>query len=96
MPAWAAYNVGMENKRPIQYTLRGIPHGVDEALRRKAKQEGVSLNQAAVEAITHGLGLGPERPVYDDLDDLAGTWVEDRAFDEAIREIDSVDPDLWS
>jgi len=29
-------------------------------------------------------------------DEVAGTWVEDPAFDDAIREIDSVDPDLWS
>jgi hypothetical protein len=86
----------MSKKHNIQYTLRGIPQKVDEALRRKARQEGVSLNQAAVEAIAHGLGVPQEKPVYHDLDDLAGTWIEDPAFDEAIREIDSVDPDLWS
>ena len=86
----------MKDKQPIQYTLRGIPRRVDSALRRRAKELGVSLNRAAVEAIAHGLGLTDEQPVYHDLDDLAGTWVEDPAFDEAIREIDSVDPDLWS
>ena len=96
MPALIAYNAGMEDKHAIQYTLRGIPRRVDSALRRKAKREGVSLNRAALHAIAHGLGLDDEKPVYDDLDDLAGTWVEDPAFDEAIREIDSVDPDLWS
>ena len=36
-----------------------------------------------------------ERPPYHDLDDLVGTWVEDPVFDEVIREMDSVDPDLW-
>jgi hypothetical protein len=82
-------------KRPIQYTLRGIPPRVDEALRRKAKEQGVSLNRAAVQAITHGLGLSEEKPVYHDLDDLAGTWVDDPAFDEAIRRMDSVNPELW-
>ena len=30
-----------------------------------------------------------------DLSDLAGTWVEDPAFDQAIRDQDVVDPDLW-
>ena len=86
----------MEDKQRLQYTLRGIPQRVDQALRRKARQQGVSLNQAAVEAIAHGLGLTDDTPVYHDLDDLVGTWVDDPAFDEAIREIDSVDPDLWS
>jgi len=86
----------MKSESPIQYTLRGVPRELDSALRRKAKQEGLSLNQAAIEAITHGLGLDGDKPVYHDLDDLVGTWVEDPAFDEAIREADSVDPDLWS
>jgi hypothetical protein len=66
---------------------------MDGAIRRKAKQQGLSLNQAALEAMAHGLGLAEEKPEYHDLDDLAGTWVEDPAFDEAIREMDTVDPD---
>ena len=79
----------------MQYTLRGIPKRVDDALRRRAKQEGLSLNQAAVQAIARGLGLADDAPAYHDLDDLVGSWVEDRAFDEAVREMDRVDPDLW-
>jgi len=53
------------------------------------------LNRAALDALARGLGLAEERPVYHDLDDLAGTWVEDPAFDEAVREMDTVDPELW-
>jgi len=79
----------------VQYTLRGIPKKVDQALRRKSRQEGVSLNRAALAALMRGLGLAEDAPVHHDLDDLAGTWVDDPAFDEAIREMDSVDPDLW-
>ena len=30
-----------------------------------------------------------------DLIDLAGTWREDPAFDQAIAEQDTIDPDLW-
>jgi hypothetical protein len=30
-----------------------------------------------------------------DLSDLAGTWVEDPAFDQAIADQDLVDEDLW-
>ncbi len=79
----------------MQYTLRKIPKRVDEALRRKAKQEGLSLNQAAVQALTHGLGLTETSPIHHDLDDLVGTWVEDPGFDEALRDMDSIDPELW-
>jgi len=79
----------------MQYTLRGIPKRVDSALRRKARQEGLSLNKAAVRALARGLGLADEQTVYHDLDDLAGTWVEDPAFDQAVSEMDTVDPDLW-
>jgi len=96
MPALGAYNAGMGSSRTTQYTVRGIPQRVDAALRRKAKQQGISLNQATVDAIAHGLGLLGERPLHHDLDDLVGTWVEDPAFDEAIREMDTVDPGLWS
>ncbi len=79
----------------MQYTLRGIPRRLNDAIRRKARQEGSSLNQAALDAMARGLGLAEDQPVYHDLDDLAGTWVDDPAFDEAVREMDSVDPDLW-
>ena len=30
-----------------------------------------------------------------DLGDIAGTWVEDPAFDDVMRDQDRVDPDLW-
>ena len=42
-----------------------------------------------------GLGLSNEKIYYYDLDDLAGTWVQDPAFDKAIEEMDQIDADLW-
>jgi hypothetical protein len=30
-----------------------------------------------------------------DLSDIAGTWVEDPAFDEAIEAQRQIDPDMW-
>lgn len=56
---------------------------------------GVSLNEAAVEAIRRGLGVVENEVVYDDLDDLAGTWQQDDEFDRAIEEQDRVDNDIW-
>ncbi len=48
-----------------------------------------------VEALRRGLGIGPEEPTYDDLDDLIGTWKPDEEFDRAVAEQDVVDEDAW-
>ena len=85
----------MKTNGSLQYTLRQVPLAVDRALRRKAKQEGKSLNAAAVEALAEGLRLQGEPIRHHDLDFMIGSWVEDPAFDAAIREFDRLDPDLW-
>ncbi len=87
-------------RRPIkrektQYTLRGVPPEVDRALRERATREGRSLNVVAIEAIERGLALNATRKRHNDLSDLAGTWVEDPAFDEAIALQDQVFPEDW-
>ncbi|MGH7822658.1 MAG: hypothetical protein ACREQ9_23110 [Candidatus Binatia bacterium] len=79
----------------MQYTLRKIPAGLDRALRRRARQEGKSLNDAALEALQRGIGAGVEAVRQRSLRDLAGTWVEDPEFDSAIADQDQVDPRLW-
>jgi len=63
-----------------QYTIRGIPEGVDDSLRRRAKREGKGLNRAALEALERGLGLTEEEQQFHDLDELSGTWVADPEF----------------
>ncbi len=78
-----------------QYTLRDIPPALDRALRERADQEGKSLNQVAREALRRGIGLPEQERVSDDLDQLVGTWQDDPAFDEAIRQQDMVDPEAW-
>lgn len=78
-----------------QYTIRQIPNVVDKSLRRKSRAEGKSLNTVAIEALSAGLQIGGEEIRHDDLDFMAGSWVEDRQFDEAIAAQDRVDPRLW-
>lgn len=78
-----------------QYTIRNVPKALDHALREHAKRSGMSLNDAAVEAIRRGLGLVEADVVYDDLDDLIGTWKHDEEFDRAMAEQDKVDADAW-
>jgi hypothetical protein len=79
----------------MQYTIRGIPEAVDTAVRERAKAEGRSLNEVAVEALADGLGLGRSDVVRRDLSDVAGTWKKDAAVEAALADQDRVDEDLW-
>jgi hypothetical protein len=79
----------------MQYTIRGIPPVLDEAIRERAKAEGKSLNEVAVEALAEGVGLGDEDVVRRDLSDVAGTWKKDAAFEAALAAQDRVDEALW-
>lgn len=79
----------------MQYTLRNVPEGLDAALRRRARDEGKSLNEAALQAMARGMGYAPEPLRFRDLGKLAGTWRDDPEFDAAIAEQDTVDEELW-
>jgi hypothetical protein len=79
----------------MQYTLRGVPAVVDEAIRERAKAEGKSLNEVAVEALADGLGLGDEEIVRRDLSDVVGTWRREAAVEAALAAQDRVDEGLW-
>jgi len=81
--------------RSMQYTIRHIPPALDRALRRRAREDGKSLNAAAIEALRHGVGIGDELPRYRQLRDLAGSWVEDAEFDAAIADQHRIDEALW-
>jgi hypothetical protein len=90
--AYGGYNAGMKS---IQYTIRRIEPGVDDALRRLAVREGNSLNCQVLETLRKGLGMQVEDVRHGDLDDLAGKWVDDPEFDKAIQDMDRVDEELW-
>ena len=79
----------------MQYTVRGVPKSVDAEIRRRARAEGRSLNEVAIEALAQGLGMGKERVVRRDLAQIAGTWKKDAAFEAALEAQDQVDEDLW-
>jgi hypothetical protein len=61
----------------------------------RATREQKSLNTVLVEILTNAAGVEPGIAIYRDLSDLAGTWVEDLAFDAAIEAQDQIDPSLW-
>lgn len=74
----------------MQYTIRNVPKKLDNALRKKAKAENRSLNETVLDVLQKGLGE-PVPVRHHDYDHLAGTWVEDPAFDEAMKFFDQID-----
>ena len=87
--AYTAYNCCM------QYTIRGIPVALDNALRERARAAGKSLNEAAVDALAEGSGMTGSRRKRRDLADIARTWKADKAVEAALADQDRVDEDLW-
>ena len=79
----------------MQYTIRKIPIPLDAALRRRAREQGKSLNEVAIEALARGAGIANERVPQRDLRDIQGTWREDPDFDRALADQDMIDVDMW-
>jgi plasmid stability protein len=79
----------------MQYTIRKVPGSLDAALRRRAREQGKSLNEVTIEVLARGAGVSGERARRRDLRDIAGTWKRDRAFDRALAAQDIIDSDLW-
>jgi hypothetical protein len=76
----------------VQYTIRGVPSEVDRALRQKAAQLKISLNQVVIEELTRAT-MGRTRKA--DFSDLVGQWTPDPAFDEIIAAQRQIDWDKW-
>ena len=82
--------------KACQYTLRNVPPSVDQALRRKAEEQGKSLNALLLDVLKREVGAdGSEPAVHRDLDEFVGSWVADPAVDEALESMRSVDPRDW-
>ena len=84
----------MPAKSRIQYTLRGIPAEVDQALRKKAREKKVSLNRLLVSELINASGASSQR-TYRSLKQLPGRWKEDPEFDRALADQRQIDWSLW-
>ena len=76
----------------VQYTVRGVPPEVDRALRKKAAQLKISLNQVVVDELTRAT-IG--RPRRADFSGLVGKWTPDPAFDEIMAAQRQIDWEKW-
>lgn len=82
-------------KANLQYTIRSVPADVDAILRDKARRQGKSLNQVALEALSGGAGVSTQQR-YSDLDGFFGSWITDQTVDKALQDQRRIDKDLWS
>jgi hypothetical protein len=87
----------MQRRKPklIQYTIRASPTEVDNKLRQKAKKEGKSLNEVALQALAAAAGNSSTTQKKRDLSDLIGDWLDDPEFDAAIAAQRVIHPDDW-
>ena len=77
----------------MQYTVRSIPEQIDRELRKRAHEQNKSLNSVILEILERA--TSPEPKKHHDLDKFAGTWVEDPAFDEAMKDHEQIDEEMW-
>lgn len=84
-----------------QLTIRGFEDDLERCLRALAREENISLNQAALRLLRRGAGLleGATKSdrVGDSLDHLIGTWSEEQAkrMEEVLADCEQVDEALW-
>ena len=84
-----------------QITVRGFDDELSACLRRLAKREGLSLNQAALRLLRRGAGLaeGPGRgdTVGASFDRLIGSWTQADAdeMEAALEESETIDETAW-
>jgi len=80
-------------------TIRGIDDQLKNALVNIAEKEHKSINKTILSLLKQALGLEKslKYPIYDDLDDLAGTWTDEEAqeFEKATKVFNKIDEDLW-
>lgn len=84
-----------------QITVRGFDDELSACLRRLAKREGLSLNQAALRLLRRGAGLaespGRGNTVGDSFDRLIGSWTQEEAdeMEAALEEFETIDEAAW-
>ena len=79
------------------FNLRGISPEIMVVLKREAIRLHISINTLVLKMIERGLGFTYEKPVYHDLDGLAGAWssAEEKTFEANTQYFEQIDKDLW-
>ncbi len=84
-----------------QLTVRGFDEDLEDAMRRLAQREGVSLNKAALRLLRKGAGLSDiasaDDSIGSSLDHLIGKWSQEEydEMDAVLKELDVIDEVIW-
>lgn len=82
------------------FNLRGITTDIMMMLKKEADKQNTSVNLLILRLIEHGIGHvhAVKKPIFHDLDKLAGTWSEKDAkeFLKNTKEFEKIDKELWS
>ncbi len=78
-------------------TIRNVPPRLAEALDRERRRRDASLNQTVLDVLGRGLGVSDEGGYSNGLGKLAGGWTDEdfRRFEEAVKPLETVDPEMW-
>lgn len=82
-----------------QITLRGIDPDLEREIRKKAKDEGKSLNKVILELIGGSAGRArrKKKPAGSSLVEFAGGWSEKdiREFEKSVAIFEEIDEEMW-
>lgn len=82
------------------FNLRNVAPDVMSLLKKEANKQKISVNSLILHILEQGLGMThrAKRPVFHDLDHLAGTWnaKDKEIFDDQIKSFENIDEELWS
>ncbi len=85
-----------------QLTVRGFDAELADRIRRLARQERISLNQAVLRLLRRGAGLADDQDSVDvvgsSLDHFIGSWTSRQAdeMDRALQDFEAIDESMWS
>lgn len=84
-----------------QLTVRGFDKELTKRVREMARRFDISLNRAALRLMRMGAGLEdgdrPPRVIGESLDRFFGTWSKEevKQMEEATKDFERIDPELW-
>jgi hypothetical protein len=80
-------------------TIHGLNDTLDRLIRKKAKEQGISLNKTIKKLLEQSLGILPSDHTdhRDDFLDLFGIWSteEKKQFDHNISDFEKIDEKDW-
>lgn len=81
-------------------TLRGLDDSLSDKLKKRAKEEGKSVNQLIIDSLKIYFGIN-KKPAYNvkhhDMDHLFGRWTDDeyKRIQEKIDSERKIDEEIW-